>query len=309
MDEPAYAPNPYPPQDEKPPEKLGLATKIILGTVFVLALTVVILQLSMSGVFSGRERESVNNFIPPEPESSLLSAPEAPVDPPRLPTPQAAGATDVSQRAIELANRLGGDTNSLIEIVAELNDRLELAEEELRGTRALYAAAARKILLLEKDVVTARRNSTQLETLGAQLAESQALLSVAERRSEALMKKLAASPDPKMLREAQAMRDVYEAELRQTKDRLARDVAEKARLQADLSAATSELAATEIALESTELFIDSIDLLPTAAKQLFLELSRLETVDSAELAKNYRLRDWQIRDQRRQRSQHRQRDG
>ena len=289
MDEPAYAPNPYPPQDEKPPEKLGLATKIILGTVFVLALTVVILQLSMSGVFSGRERESVNNFIPPEPESSLLSAPEAPVDPPRLPTPQAAGATDVSQRAIELANRLGGDTNSLIEIVAELNDRLELAEEELRGTRALYAAAARKILLLEKDVVTARRNSTQLETLGAQLAESQALLSVAERRSEALMKKLAASPDPKMLREAQAMRDVYEAELRQTKDRLARDVAEKARLQADLSAATSELAATEIALESTELFIDSIDLLPTAAKQLFLELSRLETVDRAELAKNYRL--------------------
>ncbi|MGI9242057.1 MAG: OmpA family protein, partial [Verrucomicrobiales bacterium] len=55
-----------------------------------------------------------------------------------------------------------------------------------------------------------------------------------------------------------------------------------------LSAATSELAATEVALESTALFIDSIDLLPKKAKQLFLELSRLETVDNAELAKNYR---------------------
>ncbi|MGI9242175.1 MAG: hypothetical protein ACR2RV_15355, partial [Verrucomicrobiales bacterium] len=249
MDESTYSPTPDPPADAKPPEKQGLATKIILGAVFALALTVVILQLSMSGVFSGRKKESVKNFNPAEPESSLLPVPQTLVEPPVPSAPKAPKSTDVSQRAMELANRLGNDTTSLIGIVAELNDRLELAEEELRGTRALYAAAARKILLLEKDVLTARQQSTEFDQLVAQLAESRALLSLAERRSDALMKQLAASPDPKVLRDAQAMRDVYEAELRQTKGRLAADEAEKARLRADLSAATSERAATEVALE------------------------------------------------------------
>ena len=81
----------------------------------------------------------------------------------------------------------------------------------------------------------------------------------------------------------------YEAELRDTKSRLARDAAENARLRNDLNAANRELAATADALESTAIFIDSIDLLPKEAKQLFLELSRLETVDNAELAKNYQM--------------------
>ena len=288
MDEPHLSTSTSDPLQDAPSlAKQGLLTKIILGSVAALALVVVIVQLVFT--FSDRGKAPEKNFIVPEPESPSPTEPEAPVVSVAPSAPPSAAAQTASRRAKELAERLGNDTTSLIGLVVELSERLDLAEEDLEGARTLFASAARKAGKLEKTAATAHLLSAEVEILRTQLAKSTALLDVAERRSEALMKKLAASPDPETLREARAMRDVFEAELRNTKQRLARDEAEKARLRADLNAATSELAATETVLESTALFIESIELLPNAAKQLFLELSRLETVEKPELEKNYRL--------------------
>ena len=199
------------------------------------------------------------------------------------------GSPTLAGRASELADRLGADAAALVGMVAELSERVVLAEDELRGTRALYTSALRKLGQLEQEANTANLRTAEIVALELQLAEALALLDIEQRKSNALMAKLAASPDPATLREAQAMRDAFAAELRDAKVKLAEDKLEKERLMADLDAAVVKLAETEIALEDTALFIDSIEVLPAAAKQLFLELSRLETVNRSELEKNYQM--------------------
>ena len=207
-----------------------------------------------------------------------------------VPAEQVAPASPLPQKkAMDLANRLGADATSLVGMVSQLAERLDTKERELAGARSLYAIAARQLGQLESDLATATLKAREVEALQARIVEANELLALANRRSSALMAKLAASPDPATLRAAQAMRAKFERELSDTKDRLVRDQIEKEKLRAELSAANTELAASETALEATSLFISSIDLLPKSAKQLFLELSRLETVDRSELKKNYRL--------------------
>ncbi len=198
-------------------------------------------------------------------------------------------SSDARARAQELSTRLGVDTTALVDMVAELSDRLAAAEEELEGTRALYASAVREAGQLEKSAAQANAGAAEIRLLQSQLAETRALLQVSEQKVDALMAKVASAPDPAAIRQAQERRESAESELRQTQAMLARDAAENSRLQALIHSTATEAAAEVVPEEVNALFATDRDSLPNPAKQLIAELSKLEAVDPSALDAHYQM--------------------
>ena len=263
---------------EKPPSastepapsnrKQNLFAGVVFGAVILLILLLAVVYLQMNGAgFSGSSDTAA---------SAATKAPDS---------------SDARKRARELSTRLGVDTTALVDMVADLSDRLAAAEEELEGTRALYTSAVRgRPGQLKKSAAQAGARAAEIARLRTQLAETRALLQVSEQKADALMAKVSTAPDPSALREAQALRDSAESELRQTQAMLVRDEAEKARLRALINSTTAEAVTAEAALdEANALFVSDSDALPEQAKQLFAELARLETVDPSGLEAHYQM--------------------
>jgi outer membrane protein OmpA-like peptidoglycan-associated protein len=181
-------------------------------------------------------------------------------------------------------------------MVTELSQRVAELENEAAGTRALYGTAARQVGQLEEAAALARREAADAALLRTQLVEVRAALELANRRAESLAAKLAGAPDQAAFDAARAAAEDYLGQLRGAQARLASMVpksefdalsarlaesdSEKMRLRAELAEVATEL-------ETTEVFVENVEALPQSAKLLFMELSRLETVDPDELQVNY----------------------
>jgi outer membrane protein OmpA-like peptidoglycan-associated protein len=120
--------------------------------------------------------------------------------------------------------------------------------------------------------------------LRTQLAEVRAALELANRRAESLAAKLAGAPDPAAFDGARAAAEDYLRQLRDAQAQLASMVP-----RAEFDALSARLAEAEAAREPepTEVFVENVEMLPQSARLLFMELSRLETVDPDELQANY----------------------
>jgi outer membrane protein OmpA-like peptidoglycan-associated protein len=284
-----------------PPSGQSLLAGVLVAVVVLLILAVVAVVVFIPGDTgtAGLQPGSPGgaNQPRPAPAAGGSGAPATTVNTP--PPPPA----NYGQSPDAVAARLSADAKTLAGMVTDLQARLREREEELRGTITLYTAATRQVGELEKEGGQARILKSEVESLRQQLSDTLARLDAANKRAQDVEQLLAGAPDQntvltlrRNLDEASRMRDTYLQQLRQleAKSQTMVSAGELSTLQSRLAQLEPEneklryeLQKLRTELNRTRLFVDKADDLPPAAKQLFVELSKLETVNPSELRQQY----------------------
>lgn len=220
------------------------------------------------------------------------------------------GGYSSGQSVEDLASRITSDSAALASLAIDLQGLVATKENQIGGTMTLLSSATSEVEQLRKQLAAASLESSETAALRTELNNTRSLLDAANRRTEALQLQLAESPDDATLiamqrsaDEAAQMRDQSTQKLRELENRMMGMISleEFSAVNDELTAAKEkllqlkpendklhyEIQSLRSELNKTRLFVEKVDDLPAAAKMLYVELSKLDSVSPDQLQAQY----------------------
>ena len=205
------------------------------------------------------------------------------------------GSETSGQTVEALAARISNDSTDLVTMVRQMQKLLAEKEARLAGVDTTFDALTQQNATLREQLASLQGAQAQAEALQGQLATAQSLYDAAQKRIDDLQTQLATGPSSTMVSELQSQlaaatsqRDQYAAELAPLRSELQALRSENVELRYEVQKIRAELS-------RTRLFVDKADSLPTAAKALYAQLAKYETISGAELQNEYQKLDTTLR--------------
>lgn len=272
-----------PPAAPTPTGNQNLIIGLVLGA-GVLLLFILVLSIGTNG-FGGGDKASSTELASLRKE---LSSRRALVNDERRRFGLPPLGSETSGQTVEaLAARISNDSIDLVSMVRQMQKLLAEKETRLANVDTTFDALTHQNTTLKEQLAQLQGAASEVESLRGRLATAQTLYESAQLRIEDLQNQLANGPSSiemttlrQQLESALAQRDQYATELAPLQSELATLRSENVSLRYDLQKTRSELS-------RARLFIEDTDLLPAAAKALFVKLAKYETIQGAELAAAY----------------------